>query len=280
MKSVQDSTSQWGSSYRLVAAERWKAKSAAMGAAVTQALIDYASPQLDMKVLDLAGGTGEPAIGLASRVGSEGHVTALDLSAELLLIAEERARQRGLDNFSTCQADAQSLPFPDQSLDLVTCRFGVMFFADCDKALREAHRVLRSGGRACFLAWGPFDQPYWSNTMGIVLKHVAGPAIRPGDPDPFKFAQPGSLSAALHRAGYAAIEENTETVPWIWPGSEEEVWEYQKAVAVPFRPLLDGVPPAKWDEVNREVHTALSRYTEAGSVKFGAVVVLASGIRS
>jgi SAM-dependent methyltransferase len=280
MKSAQDSKSQWGSSYRLVAAEKWKAKSAAMGAAVTQALIDYASPKTGMKVLDVASGTGEPAIGLASRVGREGQVTALDLSAELLMIADGRARHRGLDNFSTCQADAQSLPFPDQAFDLVTCRFGVMFFADCDKALREIHRVLRSGGRTCFVAWGPLDQPYWSNTMGIVVKHVGGPAIPRGDPDPFKFAQPGSLSAALHRAGYAAIDENTKTLPWIWPGSQEELWEYQKSVAVPFRPLLDRVPPEKWDEVNHEVHTALSQYTEAGSVKFGAVVVLASGMRS
>jgi SAM-dependent methyltransferase len=279
MKSAQDSTSQWGSSYRLVAAEKWKAKSAAMGAAVTQALIDCASPKPGMKVLDLASGTGEPAIGLASLTGSEGHVTALDLSAELLIIAQQRARQRRLNNFSTCQADAHSLPFPDQTFDLVTCRFGVMFFADCGKALREVHRVLRSGGRVCFLAWGPFNQPYWSNTMGVVVKHVGGPAIPPGDPDPFKFAQPGSLSAALQRAGYAAIEENTETLPWIWPGSEQEVWEYQKAVAVPFRPMLDRVPPDKWDKVNHEVQVALSRYTEAGSVKFGAVVVLASGMR-
>jgi SAM-dependent methyltransferase len=279
MKSAQGSKPQWGSSYRLVAAEKRKVKSAAMGAAVTQALIDYASPQSGMKVLDLASGTGEPAIGLASRIGSDGQVTALDLSAELLLIAEERARQRGLDNFSTCRADAQSLPFPDQSFDLVTCRFGVMFFADCNKALREVHRVLRSGGRACFVAWGPFDQPYWSNAMGMVLKHVGGPAIPPGDLNPFKFAQPGSLSDVLRRAGYAHIEENTETLPWIWPGSEDEVWEYQKSIAVPFRPLLDRIPPEEWDTVNRKVHAALSRYAEAGSVKFGAVVVLASGVR-
>jgi SAM-dependent methyltransferase len=280
MRSAQDSKSQWGSSYRLVAAEKWKAKSAAMGAAVTQALIDYASPQAGTHVLDLASGTGEPAISLASHVGSEGHVTALDLSPELLQIAEDRARQRGLDNFSISQADAQSLPFPNESFDLITCRFGVMFFADCDRALREVHRVLRPGGRACFVAWGPFDQPYWSNTMGVVMKQVGGPAILPGDPDPFKFAQPGSLSAALHRAGYSVIEEKTETLPWIWPGSEDEVWEYQKSVAVPFRPLLDRVPPEKWNTVNREVHAALGRYTEDGIVKFGAVVVLASGMRS
>src|SRR5271155_5963419 len=94
----------WGTQYRLVASEKWKAKSAAMGRAVTEALVEYAAPMPGMRVLDLASGTGEPAISLAMRVGAQGHVTALDLSADLLEIAKERAQERGLDNFSTRQA--------------------------------------------------------------------------------------------------------------------------------------------------------------------------------
>src|SRR5438045_5100494 len=102
----------WGASYRLIAAEKWKAKSAAMGRGVTQALVEYARPRLGMKVLDVATGTGEPAITLASQVGPSGHVTALDVSAELLEVATERARSRGLTNFSTRQADVHRIPFP------------------------------------------------------------------------------------------------------------------------------------------------------------------------
>ena len=112
-----------------------------MGQHVTQALVDYAQPWAGMNILDLASGTGEAAITLASLVGSEGHVTALDVSPELLEIADQRARERGLRNFSTRQADAHALPFPDHSFDLVTSRFGVMFFSDIDRALREVHRV-------------------------------------------------------------------------------------------------------------------------------------------
>jgi SAM-dependent methyltransferase len=232
-----------------------------------------------MKVLDLASGTGEPAITLAARVAPQGHVTALDLSAELLEIATERARERGLTNFSTRPADAHNLPFPDQSFDLATSRFGVMFFADCGKALRELRRVLKPGARACFAAWGPFEQPYWSSTMGVVVKRMGGPALVPGGPDPFKFAQPGSLSAELRNAGFRAVEEETRTVPWIWPGSAEEVWEQMRAMSAPFRPLLDRVPPEKWDEINRDVRAAVRRYGDGDSVKFDAVVVLAWGVR-
>ena len=69
-----------------------------MGRDVTEALVEYAQPRLGMQVLDLASGTGEPAITIATRIAPSGHVTALDLSADLLAIAAERARLRGLTN--------------------------------------------------------------------------------------------------------------------------------------------------------------------------------------
>ena len=276
---ASNSNPQWGSSYRLIASEKWKAKSAVMGRDVTEALVEYARPKPGMKILDLASGTGEPAISLAARVGSEGHVTALDLSSDLLQIATERAQQRGLNNFSTQQADAQQLPFADQSFDLVTSRFGVMFFHDCEKAFREVHRVLKPGARTCFLAWGSFEQPYWSSMIGVVLKHVAGPAIEPGGADPFRFAQPGSLLSVLQNAGFAKVEEETKSLPWTWPGTAEEVWEQARAVAAPFLPLLQRIPADERDEINREVLKAVRQYADGDSIKFGAVVVLASGVR-
>jgi len=276
MTSAQQSTSQWGASYRLVAAEKWKAQSAAMGRAATDALVEYARPQAGMQVLDLAAGTGEPGITVAQRVGPAGHVTGLDLSQELLDIAAQRAGQRGLANFSTRQADAHSLPFPDNTFDLATCRFGVMFFSDIEKALRELNRVLKPGARACFLVWGPFEQPYFEG-MAIVVKHAGGPALAPGGANPFRFAEPGSLSAELRRAGFADVQEETRTVPWTWPGQVEEVWEYERAVSAPFRALLERVPREKWDAINAEVHASVRKYVDGDSVKFGAVVVLASG---
>jgi ubiquinone/menaquinone biosynthesis C-methylase UbiE len=274
MSSVQSSKTSWGNAHRLVASEKWKAKSAAMGRDATEALVDYARPQPGMKILDLASGTGEPAITLASRIGPEGHVTALDLSPELLQMAEERARERGLTNITTHQADANKLPFADHSFDLVTSRCGVMFLRE--DALREAGRVLRPGARACFLAWGPFEQPFWANTMGIVHKHAGGTLV-PADQDPFKYSQPGSLSSALRKAGFEKVEEESRTLPWVWPGTADELWEQARAVAAPFRALLERVPAEKWDEINSEVHAAIGKCVVGGQVKFGAVMVLASG---
>ncbi len=269
--------SSWSNSYRLIASDKWKAKSAAMGKAVTEALVEYAAPKPGMRVLDLASGTGEPAISIAMRVGAQGRVTALDLSADLLEIAKRRAQERGLENFVAQQADAHALPFPDSSFDLATSRFGVMFFRDVGLALRELRRVLRADARACFLAWGSIDQPYWQSMMGVVHRHVGGPLLAPGGPDPFRFATPGTLSQVLRDSGFCEVHEETKTVPWIWPGTAEDVWEQARAVAVPFRPMLDRVPPGMWPQIHAEVHAAIGRYVAGENIEFGASVVLASG---
>ena len=277
MTSQPDSKPDWGTQFRLVASEKWKAKSAAMGQPVTEELVEYAQPLPGMQVLDLASGTGEPAITLASSVGTTGHVTALDLSAGLLEIAEQRARTRRLTNFSTQHADSHSLPLPVNSFDLATSRFGVMFFGEPRVALQELRRVLRTGARACFLAWGPFDQPYWQSMMGVVHRHAGGPLLQSDGPNPFRFSERGSLSAVLRSAGFNAVEQETKTLPWTWPGPVEEVWEQAQAVAVPFRPMLKRVPAEKWPEIHAEVHAAVRRYSDGEKVAFGASVVLASG---
>lgn len=272
-----ENTPHWGSSYRLIAAEKWKAKSAAMGRGVTHALVEYANPQSGMHALDLASGTGEPAISVASRVGPSGHVTALDLSHELLEIADQRAQARGLTNFTTKQGDAHALPFPVDKFDLATCRFGVMFFAEVEKALGELCRVLKPGARACFIAWGPYDQPYWATTMAIVQKHLGLPTA--GPEDMFRFAPSGSLSAALQAAGFGGVDEQQKTLPWVWPGPPDEVWQYAQAVSSPFRSLLDQVPADQWDEVNRKVVEAIRPYVKGEAVDFGVQVVMASGTK-
>jgi ubiquinone/menaquinone biosynthesis C-methylase UbiE len=267
----------WGSSFRLVAAEKWKAKSAALGNAVTEAIVEYSRPFPDMLVLDLASGTGEPGISLAQRVGPRGSVTAVDQSSDLLDIAAERARNKKLLNFTTQQADAHQLPFADQRFDLATCRFGVMFFSDAQRALAELRRVLKPGARACFAAWGPMEQPYWQTTMKIVHRHVGGIMLQPGGSDPFRFSVAGSLSEVLSASGFHEVEESIQHLPWTWPGDAEEVFDYACAVTAPFRPMLERVPAEEWPAIRAEAKAAIERYRVGDDIRFGADVVLASG---
>ena len=266
----------WGSSFRLVASEKWKAKSAVLGGAVTAALVEYSCPLPDMRVLDLASGTGEPGISLAQQV-PQGSVVAVDQSLELLDIAAGRARGKHLLNFTTQQADAHQLPFADHSFDLATCRFGVMFFNEVERALAELRRVLKPGVRACFAAWGPIEQPYWQTTMKIVHRRVGGAMLPTEGSNPFRFSVAGSLSAVLSAAGFRELQESTENLPWTWPGDAEEVFEYACAIAAPFRPMLERVRAEQWPAIRAEAKAAIERYRLGNEIRFGADVVLASG---
>jgi ubiquinone/menaquinone biosynthesis C-methylase UbiE len=275
--SPAEANPQWGSTYRRMASEKWKVKSGMMGRDATDALVDHAAPKPGMQVLDLASGTGEPAITIATRIAPGGHVTATDLSPEMLEVVVERANERGLKNISTQHADANKLPFGDNSFDLVTSRFGVMFFRE--DALRETRRVLKPGARACFMAWGPFEQPFWLSMMGTVHKFAGGEVVPPAQ-DPNRFGKPGSLTEFFKKGGFEKVQEETKTVPWTWHGTAEEVWELTQEVSAPFIPMIKRVPEGKWDEADRAVLEAVNRYKDGDQIKFGAVVVLASATKT
>ena len=113
--------------------------------------------------------------------------------------------------------------------------------------------------------------------MGIVHRHAGGSLLVPGGANPFRFAAPGSLSELMQAAGFREVSEETRTVPWTWPGTPEEVWEQAQAVAVPFRRMLDRVPPKLWPQIHKEVHAAIRQYVRGENIEFGASVVLACG---
>lgn len=104
------------------------------------------------RVLDLAGGTGDIAALLHERVGEAGEVVVGDINAAMLGVGRDRLTDRGLvRGLRWIQLNAEALPFPDASFDLVTIAFGLRNVTDKPAALREMHRVLKVGGRALVL---------------------------------------------------------------------------------------------------------------------------------
>ena len=269
----------WNAFARANAAQRWRQQSAQMGRHMTDAIVEAAAIRPGLDVLDVACGTGEPAISTARLMNGSGSVVGVDISAEPLKIAGQRASAAGVTNARFQQGDVHQLPFPDSSFDRVTCRLGLMFFADCPRALREMHRVLRPGGHAALLAWGPMQQPYFETTIGAILRTFPELKLPASGAAMFKFGQQGKLTAMLRDAGFASVNEEFRSVPWSWPGPPEDVWAYFKDVTVPFKPLFEGIPAERRGEADAAVLDAMRNYYDGQQVNFTATIALATAER-
>lgn len=180
-------------------------------------LLDLAGLEPGMIVLDLASGAGEPALSAAKRVGPGGQVLATDLAPAMMAGIRRRAKAAGLSNLAFEIADAEALPFPAASVDRVTCRFGLMFFPDPLKALRESLRVLKPGGRAAFMVWGPLaDNALFAVTLEAAIETLIPDESAPDEsaPDerdflalPFVQGDAGAVQRLMQQAGFANVRE-------------------------------------------------------------------------
>jgi SAM-dependent methyltransferase len=176
-------------------------------------------------------------------------------------------------------ADAHALPFPDQTFDRVTSRLGIMYFVELDVALAEVRRVLNPAGRATFLAWGSFEQPFFEALLGGILQQIDVPEPAPGEPHPFMFAEPGSLSGVLTNAGFHEVEEEHARVSTYFNGTVRQYWDWFWELVPPMQPLLDALPPEQLDRVIAETMAALRPYDDGRRVVVPIDVIVASGQR-
>ncbi len=110
------------------------------------------------RVLDLAGGTGDVALRIARAGGTGTEVVICDISPEMLEVGRRKVDDAGLgDRISLVEGNAELLPFPDRAFDALTIAFGIRNVTHIDKALAEAHRVLRHGGRFLCLEFSHVD---------------------------------------------------------------------------------------------------------------------------
>ena len=271
---------EWTEDATVAAWRKWQAPLSAFTRGATEAVLEAAQLRPAMRVLDLASGVGDPSLFVAEAVGPSGHVVATDLGPGMIGLADEVARARSLRNIEFRVANVEALPFPDESFDVVTCRFGVMFFPDQLRAFRECLRVLKRGGRVAFVVWGRREQPFLGTTVGILMKYVEVPPPDPDAPHAFMFGERGLLKSRLEAAGFAQVREEVRTVQARWSGSAEEYWQQFTEVAAPFRPLVAKLAGDTRARAETEILAALRKLSDGTAITMPLEIVIGTGVRA
>jgi SAM-dependent methyltransferase len=271
---------EWTDGQTVAAWRKWHAQLSAFTRGATDAVLEAAQLRPGLNVLDLASGVGDPALSIAESVGLRGRVTATDLGPGMLACAEEFAGSRALRNVGFCVADAEALPFPDRSFDVVSSRFGVMFFPQQARAFRECRRVLKTGGRVAFVVWGKREQPFLTATIGVLMKYVEAPTPDPDAPHAFMFGERGLLESRLREAGFNEAREEVRTVTGRWEGSPEDYWRQFTEVAAPFRPLIAKLTPETRSKAEAEIFTGLRMLSDGRVLTMPLEIVIGTGAQA
>lgn len=174
-------------------------------APVADILIDRARPKSGERIIDVGCGSGATTIAFAQKVGPSGHVLGIDISGPMLARARQTAPKELPVDFEL--ADATVYPFVPKSFDLLTSRFGVMFFAEPALSFANLRKALRPSGRLAFACWRePRENPFFMAPLQAVYKHVPKlPQQGPEDPGPFAFASEARVHRILGEAGFIGI---------------------------------------------------------------------------
>jgi SAM-dependent methyltransferase len=168
-------------------------------------LIEEVGISPDMDVLDIASGTGDPAITIAGKLET-GTVTACDMTPAMLAVATARAAKLSIDNLCITAGNMIALPFPDSTFDAITSRNGLMFPDDKTGCAREALRVLKPGGRAGWIVWGPIEANPTFLAVNAGLERFFGEQFPPRLIR-HNLGTPGLLVDVITQAGFAKAKE-------------------------------------------------------------------------
>jgi ubiquinone/menaquinone biosynthesis C-methylase UbiE len=244
-------------------------------APVTEWLREAAGWKPGARVLDVACGAGYPALTAAVSVRPGGRVVATDISPQMIAVAARHAHLRGVDNIDFLEMDAEHLQFADNSFDAVTNAYGLMFCPDTLGALKEAHRVLKPGGRCALVTWDePSKSPYFTVILRVASTFLSLPPTDPAAPGPFRLAAARHLESMLRTSGFSDVRVDS------YPMTVEcaSVAEYCQIFAdVAWKTRIAALSNADAARFGEAVANAAEPFINGGHVHLVATSLCASG---
>lgn len=250
--------------------QRWSDRQAAQDvllAPVSKILIDRIKAEPGQRILDIGCGCGATSIALAGQVTPGGYVLGVDISAPMLAQAQQSA-PAGLP-LEFVLGDATVHPFAPGSFDVMTSRFGVMFFAEPAVSFTNIRRALKPSGRVVFACWRePKENPWMMAPLQAVYRHVPKlPPQQPDDPGPFAFASEARVNRILIDAGFQDIAMEACALSLdiaIGKGLEAAV---QSAFEIgPASRALEGHSPEARDAARQSVRDMLATHLKGETV--------------
>jgi SAM-dependent methyltransferase len=229
-------------------------------------------------VLDVGCGCGETTREFARRA-ADGDALGIDLSNAMLARARQRAEEEGVGNVTFQQADAQVFPFPVERFDLVTSRFGAMFFGDPVAAFTNLARATKPGGRAVLMVWQELARNEWLSAVRAAL--AVGrtlPETPPDIPGPFGLARPEHARAVLGAAGFSAVRIDELDAKFWFGVDAEDAFAFAKQIG-PVRGLLQDLDAEQTAAALDALRATLAEHDTGDGVWFDSRAWVINAVR-
>lgn len=238
-----------------------------------RAAIEAAAIKPGERIIDIGCGCGTTSVELASLAGPTGEVIGVDVSDPMLALADSRTKGNATLKF--VKADAQLYEFAEAHFDLAFSRVGVMFFDDPEQAFKNLRAALRPGGRLAFVCFRkPSESSYLMVPLAAAYKHVPQlPALPPGAPGMFSFADDQRVRGVLRAAGFRSIEVTPRDLDI--DVSAGRGLDGAVAISMELGPTgnaMMGKPPELWRAAAESIREAFTPYQR------GEAVTLAAGV--
>jgi len=252
---------------------RYDAVEARLTAPLSERMLDLAGVQRGMHVIDLATGRGEPALRAAARVGAQGSVLGVDLSAEMLRMAREAADRDGISNLDLRVGNAELLDdIPRNHFDAATIRWGLMYMGAPVAALTAIHRALVSGGPLVAAVWAePERAPFFTLPRCLLERHRLVPAIDPEAPGMFRYADLEAVVRDFSRAGFRIDHVEDMEVSVFEAKTSGEIVAWVRALGWGVRELLNDLPDDHQQAWERDLMAEMERTRTGGLMRLGGV---------
>ncbi|MEK7223608.1 MAG: class I SAM-dependent methyltransferase [Pseudomonadota bacterium] len=227
------------------------------------------------RIIDLASGTGEPALTLARRLKGHASILGIDAADGMVRVAQDKVIKERLPGISFQCMPAEQLAFNDNSFDRALCRFGVMLFTDPLQGLKEMRRVLKPGGRFALAVWStPETMPtlHWSYQ---VFKERLPEDQHPPLAKVTSLGAPGLLEDLLNTAGFSSFSVVRKTFDYQFK-SFDDYWDTVEASDI-LKQQYDALPQNERNKIRDEVGRFARDFVHDGRLSIPHEYLVAAG---